>query len=260
MATATTSNTYSLSPRVFFVDEHGRLTTEGFRIMKAALQLVSAIAIDDGEITTAKLATGAVTTAKIDTDAVTADKISVSNLEAISATLGNVAVTGSLVVDGTLTVGKYQDGSISTAKVASNAVSASSVYFSSGTIDVSQGTGAVEVASATLTPSGKSGSRVEVSFVCELYPYIPGGLGTGNEGVFTAKLKKGGSAVTGAELTAQILYTGSVYSNELIVINYVESSPAASSATWSVDVEFSSGAGAYDHCRNRILKVVDAKA
>lgn len=85
MASITTRE-YPITPTMRWVDSEGRLTGEGFRLMKAVAELVEAVTIEDGEIT--------------------ADMISVTSLEAISATLGNVVIDGDLVVNGTITTGK----------------------------------------------------------------------------------------------------------------------------------------------------------
>lgn len=86
-----------LSPTTRFISQEpgqeGRLTTDGFRLMKDLAEFISLIEIEDGEIT--------------------ADKISVESLEAISAVLGNVIINGDLVVEGTITTGKVAMNAIS---------------------------------------------------------------------------------------------------------------------------------------------------
>lgn len=86
-----------LSPTTRFISQEpgqeGRLTDDGFRLMKDLAEFISLIEIEDGEIT--------------------ADKISVESLEAISAVLGNVIINGDLVVNGTITTGKVALNAIS---------------------------------------------------------------------------------------------------------------------------------------------------
>lgn len=84
---------YHVSPTMRWADGDGRLTGEGFRLMKAIAELVEAVTIEDGEVT--------------------ADKIQVDSLEAISAVLGNVIIDGNLVVNGTITTGKVALNAIS---------------------------------------------------------------------------------------------------------------------------------------------------
>jgi len=67
-------------------------------------------AVDDGAVTTAKIADGAVTTAKIVDGAVTTTK------------LADGAVTTIKVLDGTVSTSKLADGAVTTLKVADNAV------------------------------------------------------------------------------------------------------------------------------------------
>lgn len=93
-----TTNEYPVTPTMRFVDAEGRLTGEGFRLIKAVSDVVQAITIEDGEVK--------------------ASMISVVSLEAISAVLGNVQVTGNLMVDGSLTTGKHASRSITDVTVA----------------------------------------------------------------------------------------------------------------------------------------------
>lgn len=88
-----TRKKYPLNPTLKWVDSEGRMTAEGFRIMRAIGDLINNITIEDGEVT--------------------ADKIQVDSLEAISAILGNVIINGDLVVEGTITTGKVAMNAIS---------------------------------------------------------------------------------------------------------------------------------------------------
>lgn len=91
-----TRKKYPLNPTLKWTDAEGRLTAQGFRIIRAIGELIENITIVDGEVTTDMIAAGAVT----------AGKITVDSLEAISAVLGNVVVEGDLIVEGTLTTTK----------------------------------------------------------------------------------------------------------------------------------------------------------
>lgn len=122
-----------LSPTTRFISQEpgqeGRLTADGFRLMKDLAEFISLIEIEDGEITTDKIAVGAVT----------AGKITVTSLEDISEFLGNVAVHGNLVVGGTITTGKVAMNAISelTALIQPVTVGPHGSTILSGTVPVS---------------------------------------------------------------------------------------------------------------------------
>lgn len=75
--------------------------------------------VDDGEITTAKLATSAVTTAKIASDAVTTAKILDSNVT--TAKINDSAVTTAKIADSAITSAKIEDGTIVNADISTTA-------------------------------------------------------------------------------------------------------------------------------------------
>lgn len=127
-----TKRKYPLNPTLRWTNENGRLTAEGFRIIRAIADVIENVSIVDGEITEQMLAdlavtadkigTGAVVAAKIAAGSVTAAKISVSSLEAVSATLGNVIIDGDLVVNGTITTSKVELGGITEVTTATQPV------------------------------------------------------------------------------------------------------------------------------------------
>lgn len=127
-------NTLQYNRAVRLVGKDGRFTGQGWNAVEPLFELADAVTIEDGEVTTAKIAA----------DAVTADKISVTSLEAVSATLGNVVVDGDLIVNGTLTTSKHEADSISDAVYA----------FTSGNTGLNPGHGTKVLQTVTLTTVG----------------------------------------------------------------------------------------------------------
>lgn len=70
-----TSSKYPLNPTLRWVTRDGRLTSEGFRIMRAVSAIVDSVTIEDGEVTTDKIAAGSITAEKITASKIDADEI-----------------------------------------------------------------------------------------------------------------------------------------------------------------------------------------
>ena len=102
----------------------------GITTAKLATGAVTAAKIASGAVTTAKIATGAVTTAKIASSAVTADKIASSAVT--TDKLASSAVTTAKIASEAVTIAKRaaRDSSSSTATVGNIAVSSSSGSYS----------------------------------------------------------------------------------------------------------------------------------
>lgn len=106
-----TKKKYPLNPTLRWTTQDGRLTTEGFRIMRAVSDVLETVSIEDGEVTTDMIAAGAIT----------AGKITVTSLDEISTFLGDVAIDGDLIVGGTITTSKLEDNAVTA--TATNTVS-----------------------------------------------------------------------------------------------------------------------------------------
>jgi hypothetical protein len=129
--TEITKRSYYISPTVRVVDGDGRLTKQGFDIFKAAAELVEAVTVVEGEITTAMLADLAVQASKLDNGAVVIGKLAAGSIHV--STL-------------------FADEVVITSKVATNAVSV--LGYSQTLTDQTAGNSFVKIAETTVTTDG----------------------------------------------------------------------------------------------------------
>lgn len=199
---------YPLNPTLRWTDSDGRLTAEGFRIIRAIGEIIETITIEDGEVT--------------------AEKINVVNLEAISAVLGNVIIDGDLIVNGTITTPKYNDGSISASIVATSVgpVSLGGSFATIQTAVVTTDDGAVLLNS---TANIWSSNAAPFDAYCEM------------------RLLRNGSTVhtwIGGHIWASSGDTNKRFSR---TYNYRDSSPGVGSVSYELQARVSNGSGAaYD--------------
>lgn len=147
-----------LSPTTRLVDSEGRLTTDGFKLIKDLAEFISLIAIEDGEIK--------------------ANMIEVESLEAISAVLGNVIINGNLVVEGTITTGKIGSNAV-TGITAGIQVSPVSPHFA-------------DIVSVAVPISNTGITGVLISFTGFM---ARPGTGSGNFGDWGIQLKRNGVVI-----------------------------------------------------------------
>lgn len=264
---------YPLNPTLRWTTADGRLTSEGFRMMRAISAIVSNVLISSQEITTemladlavtadkvgneaiiaAKIAAGAIladkiaanavtaaaiaaasiTTEKIAADAVTADKILVNELAAISAVLGNVQVNGNLLVNGTITAGKYGLLSVPTGAVQNNAI----------TIFSGTNPGAKNAFSTTETtiqthPVTSDGGAVLLMVSANVGWTTPGGS---NWGPTTWRIRKNGSQVSVRNIVVDDSWSG------LQSWFWIDPSPGTSPNTYTLTTQASDVGPTYTH-------------
>lgn len=169
-----------LNPTLRWVAGDGRLTSEAFRFMRSVSALIDSVTVEDGEITTAKIAAGAVTATEITASKLDADEI-------------------------------LQDGTLITDLIAANAVtSVGSAYSEDIEVDEDADT-EVTVQTLAFTPTA---GQVIVNAVLDV-----GGINAGGNTIFLFRLKRAGSTVleyrrdvpgaTGIQITIPMVYVDS---------------------------------------------------
>jgi hypothetical protein len=105
---------YDVNPTMRFVDAEGRLTQKGFELMKAVAALVSAVTIQDGEITTEMLEAEIIRVSTLFADEVViTSKVAQNAISELSALVqpgpfgpnGSTLVTGVVPIDSTNNTG-----------------------------------------------------------------------------------------------------------------------------------------------------------
>ncbi len=180
--------------------------------------------IEDGAITTAKLADGAVTAAKIASEAVGSQQVADNSLTA--GDLAPNAVGTSEIADGAVTAAKLEagavtipNGAITTAKLANDAVTTAKI--ADGAVTAAKlESGAVTIPNGSITTEKIADGAVTAAKLA------PGSVPIPDGSITTAKLANG--AVTAAKIAEGAVGPAEVLNNSLTATDLAPSSVTAS--------------------------------
>lgn len=168
--------------------------------LKTQLDGVSAGAVSDGSITTAKLANDAVTADKIADDAVGADQIADDAVG--SANIADSAIIEALIGTGAVTETKIGTGAVTAAKIGSGAVTETKI--GTGAITTTK-IGASAVTTAKIADAAVTSAKLDTSYLPVAGGAITGDVEPGALGVVNVYLG------TGTAPTASTVPQGTLY-------------------------------------------------